>query len=228
MKLRILGLPRVKTGINFFSSFVSLQRKVMVTVQDDQNTGITDATIKVNSEEEATKTDADGKLTLANEYNIGASISIEVSKSGFKTKTESKTIEDNNGEDNTIIFSLSISNYITFEKLQSCSTEGEKSFAKFLLKPGFQMPEANCKTACTNNPLCEYYFYASGVPLGTCYCGDLDGVNPQSVSLTERVDVYLKDASKATNEAFDSCGETTSSGNVHVPSPKKSQSMDGT
>eukprot|EP00093_Oithona_nana_P014568 14568.XXX_830990_830691_1 [CDS] Oithona nana genome sequencing. len=43
-------------------------RKVMIMVQDDKQAGLADATIKVDSVEEATKTGADGKLTLAKEY----------------------------------------------------------------------------------------------------------------------------------------------------------------
>ena len=91
---------------------------------------------------------------------------------------------------------------MSYEKLQSCSTEGDKNFAKFLFKPGFPMPEANCKIACTNNPSCDYYFYQSGFPFGTCYCGDLDGPHPQTVSLVGTVDVYLKDSSESSNESF--------------------------
>ena len=265
----------------------------MILVQNDQKVGQIDATIKVNSVEEATKTDADGKMTLAKEYEVGTSISIEASKTGFAAKLDFM-VEDNNGQDNLVTIELgykklescstdgenSVAKYLIkpgvemaeasiceaactgnlaceyyfftsgkcycgdldgasivpapasltgnvdvylkdeskltiapfnscFKKLEGCSTEGDNSFAKFLLKPGFQMPEANCKTACANNPACDYYFHKTvilfGNPIGTCYCGDLDGENPQSIFLTGTIDVYLKDASKATNEAFNTC-----------------------
>ena len=171
----------------------------MIMVQDDKQAGLADSTIKVNSVEEATKTDADGKMTLAKEYEIGTTLSIEASKNGFVAKVDFK-VEDNNGQDNLVTIELG------YKKLETCSTDGEKSVANYLIKPGVPMTEEICKNlACLSNPDCDYYFYTSG----KCYCGDLDGTNPVPASeLTGNVDVYLKDPSKATNEAFKSCGTT--------------------
>ena len=167
----------------------------MILVQNDQKVGQIDATIKVNSVEEATKTDADGKMTLAKEYEVGTSISIEASKTGFAAKLDFM-VEDNNGQDNLVTIELG------YKKLESCSTDGENSVAKYLIKPGIDIPsESICVVACSNNADCDYYFYTSG----RCYCGDLDGANPLTAPLTGSVDVYLKDPSKASNPAFQSC-----------------------
>ena len=73
----------------------------MIMVQDDQKVALADATIKVDSLEEATKTGADGKMTLAKEYEIGATLSIEASRTGFVAKLDFK-VEDNSGEDNLV------------------------------------------------------------------------------------------------------------------------------
>ena len=167
-------------------------------VQDDKQAGLADATIKVDSVEEGTKTGADGKLTLAKEYEIGTTLSIEASKNGFVAKVDFK-VEDNNGQDNLVTIEVG------YKKLETCSTDGDKSVANYLIKPGVPMAEDLCNLACSSQSDCDYYFYTSG----KCYCGDLDGTNPVPASeLTGNVDVYLKDPSKATNEAFKSCGTT--------------------
>ena len=166
----------------------------MILVQNDQKVGQIDATIKVNSVEEATKTDADGKMTLAKEYEVGTSISIEASKTGFAAKLDFM-VEENNGQDNVVTIELG------YKKLESCSTDGENSVAKYLIKPGVPMAELLCNLACSGQSECDYYFFISG----NCYCGDLDGANPLTAPLTGSVDVYLKDPSKASNPAFQSC-----------------------
>ena len=168
----------------------------MILVQNDQKVGQIDATIKVNSVEEATKTDADGKMTLAKEYEVGTSISIEASKTGFAAKLDFM-VEENNGQDNLVTIELG------YKKLESCSTDGVNTAANYLLKPGVDMPlESICDVACSNNENCDYYFFTSG----KCYCGDLDGTNPApAVGLTGNVDVYLKDPSNISNAAFQSC-----------------------
>ena len=168
----------------------------MILVQDDKQASITDATIKVDSVEEATKTGADGKITLAKEYEIGTTLSIEASKNGFVAKLDFK-VEDNNGQDNLVTIELG------YKKLDNCLTTGDNNVAKYLLKSGQTFPENICRNfACGTNNDCDYYFYISG----KCYCGDLDGANPLSDSeLTGNVDVYLKDLSKASNAAFQSC-----------------------
>ena len=59
---------------------------------------------------------------------------------------------------------------------------------------------------------CDYYMYE-----GTkCYCGDLDGSNPVSVSLSGNVNVYLKDSSKSSNAAFGSCTKTQSANSAAI------------
>ena len=167
----------------------------MITVQDDKQAGLADATIKVDSVEETTKTGADGKLTLAKEYEIGTTLSIEASKNGFVAKVDFK-VEDNNGQDNLVTIEVG------YKKLETCSTAGEKSVANYLIKPGVPMTEDLCNLACSSQNDCDYYFYTSG----KCYCGDLDGANPVPVQgLAGNVDVYLKDPSKASNAAFQSC-----------------------
>ena len=167
----------------------------MILVQNDQKVGQIDATIKVNSVEEATKTDADGKMTLAKEYEVGTSISIEASKTGFAAKLDFM-VEDNNGQDNRVTIELG------YKKLESCSTEGDNTAAKYLFKPGLDIPsESICVVACSLNADCDYYFYTSG----KCYCGDLDGANSLTAALIGSVDVYLKDPSKVSNPAFQSC-----------------------
>ena len=168
-------------------------------VQDDQKVALADATIKVDSIEEATKTGADGKLTLAKEYEIGATLSIEASRTGFVAKLDFK-VEDNSGEDNLVTIELG------YKELETCPTDGDKSVANYLIKAGVPMAEDICRNfACASQSDCDYYFYTSG----KCYCGDLDGTNPvPAPELTGNVDVYLKDPSKADNEAFKSCGIT--------------------
>merc|ERR1712062_12535 len=174
-------------------------KKVMIMVQNDQKVGLADATIKVDSAEEATKTGADGKMTLAKEYEIGATLSIEASRTGFVAKLDFK-VEDNSGEDNLVTIELG------YKKLETCPTDGDKSVANYLIKAGVPMAEDICRNfACASQSDCDYYFYTSG----KCYCGDLDGANPvPAPELTGNVDVYLKDPSKADNEAFKSCGIT--------------------
>ena len=168
----------------------------MILVRDDKQAGITDATIKVDSVEEATKTGANGKMTLAKEYEIGTTLSIEASKNGFVAKLDFK-VEDNNGQDNMVMLELG------YKKLDNCLTTGDNNVAKYLIKPGVLIPETFCRNlACATNNDCDYYFHTSG----KCYCGDLDGANPlTALGLTGNVDVYLKDPSKASNAAFQSC-----------------------
>ena len=89
----------------------------MILVQNDQKVGQIDATIKVNSVEETTKTDANGKMTLTKEYEVGTSISIEASKTGFAAKLDFM-VEDNNGQDNLVTIELG------YMLLDSCLTEG--------------------------------------------------------------------------------------------------------
>ena len=60
----------------------------------------------MDSNEEATTTDANGKLTLTNEYKLGAKITISVTKDYYKTGSVTKEIEDNNGQDNLVTISL--------------------------------------------------------------------------------------------------------------------------
>ena len=99
----------------------------MILVQNDQKVGLADATIKVDSAEEATKTGADGKMTLAKEYEIGTTLSIEASQNGFVTKLDFK-VDDNNGQNNLLTIELG------FKKLESCSTDGDKSVVNYLVK----------------------------------------------------------------------------------------------
>ena len=75
-------------------------------VQDSKKSPLEDVTIKVDSNEEATTTDANGKLTLTNEYKLGAKITISVTKDYYKTGSVTKEIEDNNGQDNLVTISL--------------------------------------------------------------------------------------------------------------------------
>ena len=60
----------------------------------------------MDSIEEATTTDANGKLTLTNEYKLGAKITISMTKDYYKTGSVTKEIEDNNGQDNLVTISL--------------------------------------------------------------------------------------------------------------------------
>ena len=64
----------------------------------------------MDSIEEATTTDANGKLTLTNEYKLGAKITISVTKDYYKTGSVTKEIEDNNGENNLVTISLADGN----------------------------------------------------------------------------------------------------------------------
>ena len=176
-------------------------------MQDSQKAGRSDATIKVDSVEEATKTGTDGKMTLAKEYKLGTTLSIEASKSGFVAKLDFK-VTDNNGQDNLVTIELD------YKNLGSCPTTGDNNVAKYLIKPGQSFSETICKNlACASNNDCDYYFYTSG----KCYCGDLDGTNPVTASgLTGNVDVYLKDSSKSSNAAFKSCTKTQSANSATI------------
>ena len=184
-----------------------MQRKVMIMVQDDKQAGLADATIKVDSVEEATKTGTDGKMTLAKEYKLGTTLSIEASKTGFVAKLDFK-VEDNNGQDNLVTIELG------YKKLDNCLTTGDNNVAKYLIKPGQSFPETICRNlACAINNDCDYYFYTSG----KCYCGDLDFANPiPAEGLTGNVDVYLKDSSKSSNAAFKSCTKTQSANSATI------------
>ena len=64
----------------------------------------------MDSIEEATTTDANGKMTLTNEYKLGAKITISLSKDYYKTGSVTKEIEDNNGENNLVTISLADGN----------------------------------------------------------------------------------------------------------------------
>ena len=64
----------------------------------------------MDSIEEATTTDANGKLTLTNEYKLGAKITISMTKDYYKTGSVTKEIEDNNGQDNLVTISLADGN----------------------------------------------------------------------------------------------------------------------
>ena len=75
-------------------------------VQDSKKSPLEDVTIKVDSIEEATTTDANGTLTLTNEYKLGAKITISMTKDYYKTGSVTKEIEDNNGENNLVTISL--------------------------------------------------------------------------------------------------------------------------
>ena len=86
-------------------------------MQDEGKKGIEAATIKIDSIEEPTKSNADGKFTLAKDYEIGATLSIEVSKPGYETKSEAVTVKVNNGNDNLVIIQLKSNpkvNYFSF------------------------------------------------------------------------------------------------------------------
>ena len=145
-------------------------------VQDSKKSPLEDVTIKVDSIEEATTTDANGKLTLTNEYKLGAKITISMTKDYYKTGSVTKEIEDNNGENNLVTISLADGKdyeylkvwkinekfFTGYTKLESCPTSGDKSVAKYLIKPGFELTEAICKKACWSQDACEYYFYLSG------------------------------------------------------------------
>ena len=79
-------------------------------VQDSKKSPLEDVTIKVDSIQEATTTDANGKLTLTNEYKLGAKITISMTKDYYKTGSVTKEIEDNNGENNLVTISLADGN----------------------------------------------------------------------------------------------------------------------
>ena len=100
----------------------------MILVQDEQNAGIEAATIKIDSIEETSKSNSEGKLTLAKEYKIGATLTIEVSKAGYDVEAISKTISDNNGEVNTFTVRLLPSKVSIFQ-VQIIKPEGIQTCA---------------------------------------------------------------------------------------------------
>ena len=56
----------------------------------------------------------------------------------------------------------------------------------------------------------------------TCYCGDFDGTNSFTADLTDTVDVYLKDDTKSSNDAFKNC-QATKSAPAKAPVIKRAQ-----
>ena len=110
--------------------FFSLQTKVVILflVQDEEKVGIEAAIIKIDSVEEPTKTDTTGKLSLSKEYGIGRILSIEVSKTGYYSKSKSITVKDNDEEDLLVTIEL--------EALSS----NWKSLTNYFSRPNCQRP----------------------------------------------------------------------------------------
>ena len=91
--------------VKTLSSFYCPQRKVVILVQTDEKIGVKEAMIKVNSSEEATRTNDEGRMTLSKAFKIGTTLSIEIVKSGYEIKDKSIEVKDNNGQDNLVTMS---------------------------------------------------------------------------------------------------------------------------
>ena len=100
MKMRLFGVIFKHCGDYFCH-----QRNVVVLVQNDKGSGIKDAIITVDSTDETTTTNADGKMTLSNAYKLKKTITI---KATYNNKDEEKsiTIVDNDGKDNEVTFTF--------------------------------------------------------------------------------------------------------------------------
>ena len=88
--------------------------------------------------------------------------------------------------------------------MNGCSTDGSNSVASFIFAPPqIGMSELACETSCSLNPICDYFIHEFTV----CYLGHFEDSNPipKPALLLGSVDVFLKDVSKSTDSALQSC-----------------------